>query len=292
MPSYRDVVPGQVYGRCTVLQIGLFKHYANGKRARACLVRCACGREFTTSVYNLLQGDTTSCGCAAHERIVAWKQTHGESKGPLYAKWITIRMRCQNPRNAYYALYGGRGITVCDAWNTSFEAFRDWALSHGYAPGLTIERRDVNGHYTPENCCFIPMARQALNKRNTRLLSCWGETKPLTEWLRDPRCVVGRGALETRLTYGWPLERALTYPPDPAHTSASVYVSCWGETKTIAEWSRDPRCVVSYERAHARIRIGWPPEQALTLSTRAWKRHVLPSLSKAKGDEQGPDGIG
>lgn len=284
MPSYRDVVPGQVFGRCTVLQAGLFQHDSHGKRVRVCLVRCACGSEFQTRIYNLVRGDTTSCGCARRERIIAFKQTHGESKGPLYAKWITIRLRCQNPRNAYYAIYGGRGITVCTAWDTSFEAFRDWAIAHGYEPGLTIERIDVNGNYTPENCCFTPMSKQAMNKRNNRMLSCWGEMKPLAEWLRDPRCVVGRGALEKRLTYGWPLEQALTCPPDRTHTSASVYVSCWGETKTMAEWSSDPRCVVRYTVMRDRLRSGWPPEQALTMTVRAWKRHVSASLSKAEGE--------
>lgn len=269
MPSYRDVVPGQVYGQCIVLQTGFVKYYTNGKWAWACLVRCACGREFTTVVYHLLYGATHSCGCTSRDRAraSAWKrQTHGESGEPLYEKWIAIRMRCQNPRNSHYASYGGRGITICEAWDTSYETFRAWALTHGYAPGLTIERLDVNGHYTPENCCFIPPAQQAVNRRNNRLVACWGETKPLAEWLRDPRCAVTEeSTLRQRLTRGWPPEQALTTPPNHTHVTNGNLLSCWNETKNMAAWARDPRCVVSYIALKQRIYAGWPTEQALTL---------------------------
>lgn len=192
---------------------------------------------------------------------------HGQSNTLLYGVWIALRKRCHNPRDSRYPAYGARGITVCDAWDTSFEAFRDWALSHGYAPGLTIERLDVNGHYTIENCCFIPMARQAVNKRNNRLVPCWEETKPLAEWLRDPRCVVQEeSTLRRRLNLGWSPELALTTPLNLTHITNGASVPCWGETKTMAAWSRDPRCVVSYTALKQRLYAGWPPEQALTIS--------------------------
>lgn len=56
-----------------------------------------------------------------------------------------MRIRCYNPKDKRYERYGGRGITVCDEWRNSFEAFRDWALSNGYSDELTIDRIDTNG---------------------------------------------------------------------------------------------------------------------------------------------------
>ena len=72
--------------------------------------------------------------------------------------------RCYNPRHKSYSSYGGRGISVCDSWN-KYENFKEWAISNGYSEGLSIERVDVNGDYCPENCKWVPMSEQHLNKR-------------------------------------------------------------------------------------------------------------------------------
>lgn len=101
------------------------------------------------------------------------KITHGEShntKTRLYRIWQGIKTRTTNKKHEYYKYYGGRGISVCKEWN-SFETFRDWANSNGYANNLTIERKNNNGNYEPNNCEFIT---QCQNNQNKNRKPNWG----------------------------------------------------------------------------------------------------------------------
>jgi hypothetical protein len=124
-----------------------------------------------------------------------------------------MRVRCQNPDEAKYQGYGGRGISVCPEWQESFVVFRDWARANGYRDDLTIERNDVNGDYTPQNCSWIPGPRQARNRRNSFYAEVWGERKLLVDWVEDPRCAVSYYTLWSRLQeYGWPAEAAISTP--------------------------------------------------------------------------------
>lgn len=78
-------------------------------------------------------------------------KTHGLRSSRLHNIWSLMIQRCTNQNLAYYDRYGGRGISVCDAWK-KFDVFADWALSNGYKDGLSIDRIDVNGNYEPSNC--------------------------------------------------------------------------------------------------------------------------------------------
>ncbi len=82
----------------------------------------------------------------------------------IYSIWLNMRQRCSNPKASGYKNYGGRGITVCNQWN-DYLVFQTWALSNGYAPHLTIERRDVDGNYEPSNCYWATYSTQIANKR-------------------------------------------------------------------------------------------------------------------------------
>lgn len=95
-----------------------------------------------------------------HQR--RWK--HGFSRTKIYRLWKDIRRRCENPKRRRYNRYGGRGIKVCELWITSFRAFWEWAMSHGYQEGLQIDRIDNDGHYCPENCRFVTAIENNRNR--------------------------------------------------------------------------------------------------------------------------------
>lgn len=119
--------------------------------------------------------------------------------------------RCRDKNNKDY---GGRGITVCDEWESSFPSFREWALSSGYKHGLTIDRIDNNKGYSPDNCRWVGAKEQALNRRSNRIATFNGETHTFYEW--DEILGFTRGTISQRVTSrGWSIERALT---EPIHT--------------------------------------------------------------------------
>lgn len=79
-----------------------------------------------------------------------------------------MNYRCSNPNEKRFKDYGGRGILVCLKWKHDFIAFQTWALSHGYAPNLTLDRINNNGNYEPSNCRWATIREQNWNKRNIK----------------------------------------------------------------------------------------------------------------------------
>jgi hypothetical protein len=102
-----------------------------------------------------------------HEAAAVANRTHGHSKSSrLYIIWSHMLQRCSNPNDNGYKHYGGRGINVCPEWQ-DFEPFLQFALNNGYTDELTLERKNVNGNYCPENCCFVSRRLQTRNTRRT-----------------------------------------------------------------------------------------------------------------------------
>ena len=93
-----------------------------------------------------------------------------------------MKSRCCILSDGDYSNYGARGIRVCDAWLASFDTFRDWSVAHGYTAKLTLDRIDVNGPYSPENCRWVSMKEQNRNKRNTVYITFNGVTRSASEW--------------------------------------------------------------------------------------------------------------
>ena len=91
----------------------------------------------------------------------------GDSHTRLYNIWRGMKQRCYYPSHQSYKHYGGRGITVCDEWLSSFINFHTWALANGYADHLTLDRIDPDGNYCPSNCRWVTWEVQAQNKRRT-----------------------------------------------------------------------------------------------------------------------------
>lgn len=139
-------------------------------------------------------------------------QRHGESKTRLYKVWGAMRYRCEVETCEAYKGYGARGISVCDEWQ-SFTKFRDWSLSNGYRQGLSLERKDNNGPYSPGNCCWATHHAQDRNKRTSKYLSAYGEEKILIDWSKDSRCRVSFYTLRHRIRSGWAVDAALSTQP-------------------------------------------------------------------------------
>jgi hypothetical protein len=175
------------------------------------LCRCRCGTERPVMVGNLKHGKGQSCGCI---RKGEKRNRGGRRHIPkqVYKAWDAILYRCNYPTCKGYKNYGGRGIRVCPEWESSYEAFRDWSLANGWAEGLSIERKNNELGYSPDNCEWIPRGDQNLNKRNNVRVTAFGETKVVSDWVRDPRCPVTHSAILLRLKKGWDAERAISAP--------------------------------------------------------------------------------
>jgi hypothetical protein len=141
--------------------------------------RCECGNETVVRLCALSCGYTRSCGCLNNEtRKVSMRgnthaKVHSLSKHPLYPTWSTMKQRCINPNQGKYALYGGRGIKVCDEWMNSFPKFLE---DMGERPeGCTLNRIDNDGNYCKDNCEWATHSDQNRNrrayKRNTGLFN-------------------------------------------------------------------------------------------------------------------------
>jgi len=90
-----------------------------------------------------------------------------------------MKNRCNSPKSDNYENYGKRGIKVCNEWQNSFDIFQEWAVTHGYSDTLTLDRKDNTGNYTPDNCQWITLTEQQLNRRNTTIID--GKTTTLLE---------------------------------------------------------------------------------------------------------------
>lgn len=161
---------GDQFRRLTVAGPPFYIRYDFGDRRQVVVCDCECGRVCVTNIKSLKNGDTKSCGCWNDEclrKVVHGHKRRNDNGGahPLYIIWCEFRRRCRSKTHKRYADYGGRGITVCQLWDSNYQAFYDWAMTHGYQQGLTIDRRNNNGPYSPDNCRFVTYAVNNSNKR-------------------------------------------------------------------------------------------------------------------------------
>lgn len=164
MGKRKDIAGGRFGYLTAIAPVGIDKH---GSVIWEC--KCDCGNVHKAVTCALTGGHTQSCGCQHHPK------KHGDSRKRLFSIHQGMKQRCYNQRDDSYPNYGGRGITICDEWLNSYEAFRDWALNNGYEDNLTIERTDNEKGYCPENCIWITRAEQNRNQRKTHHVYIDGE---------------------------------------------------------------------------------------------------------------------
>lgn len=176
--------------------------------------QCDCGNIKIVSSGHLRDGHTRSCGCLHDENARTIGRTHGKTKTRLHAVWTNMLQRCTNPNNEKYKNYGARGICVCDEWR-DFIKFYNWAIENGYDEEAeygqcTIDRKDVNGNYCPENCRWVDSLVQMNNRTDNRRITYKGETHTLAEWSR----ILGeKGKLfKSRIDKGWDVIQAFEAP--------------------------------------------------------------------------------
>ena len=150
----RRMQVGDKHGSLTVEEVLPSKKGGNA----VVVTRCDCGRQKQTLALCLRAGDVVACGACSYG-----KELHGMSKSRSYATWESMRRRCLDPAHKDFSAYGGRGISVCLKWSSSFLAFFNYM---GERPeGQTLDRMDVNGNYEPGNCRWATPKMQANNKR-------------------------------------------------------------------------------------------------------------------------------
>lgn len=189
---------------------------AGCKRTRAkWLCQCDCGKQTEVVAESLHSGNTKSCGCLSRENVRTVNKTHGMSKTRLYGIWHSMKMRCENENAQAYDSYGGRGVTVCERWSNSFEAFFN-DMGSEYHEGLTLDRIDNDKGYYPENCRWVSMKTQCNNRRSSVSITRNGETKTIAEWCRH--FGIKQSTVTNRRYMGWDEEKLF----DPPHKKERI----------------------------------------------------------------------
>lgn len=197
-----------VKGRWT--QVGF--SFRTSKKFKSAVFLCECGNRKVVKVGSVVAGESLSCGCLCVEINDAQRTKHGHSrngrKSSEYISWSRMKQRCYNETHAMWPEYGSRGISVCERWRDSFEAFLE---DMGPRPdGCSIDRIDNDGDYEPRNCRWSNSHDQSRNKRSNIMIEVNGVTKCITDW--SASCGAAVSTIKYRLKRGWSAERAVTEP--------------------------------------------------------------------------------
>lgn len=205
MPAAVDIT-GQTFGRLTALS-----RVGSLGGAVLWLCDCVCGNRTTCTAKRLRSGNTKSCGCLSSEVIADRNRnasTHGKTNTPTFTAWVNMKQRCTNPKHKSYHRYGGRGITICERWLSSFEAFLE---DMGEKPdGAQLDREDNTRGYTPDNCRWVTPEQNSNNREVCRFIEYMGKRQTIAQWAREIGC--SRQALRFRIEQEWSPEEALTTP--------------------------------------------------------------------------------
>ena len=132
---------------------------------------------------------------------------HGYYGTRIYWCWRALKQRCNVKNSRHYNHYGGRGITYCAKWEEFAGFWED--MQSGYAEHLTLDRIDVNGNYSKENCRWVDNETQQANKRNNILIFYKGKTQHLAAWIRELN--LNNGSVRSRINAGETPLSVITY---------------------------------------------------------------------------------
>jgi len=198
---------GKTFRHLTVLsRLGKDK---NSHEVFLCL--CKCGKKINVVKNNLMSGNSGSCGCM---KALKHGQTKNKTQTKTYHAYHDMKNRCYNNKLKNYKNYGGRGIIVCNEWlgkNGFLKFFEDM----GKCPkNYSLERIDVNKNYSKDNCKWIPLNQQQLNKQNSIKYTIDGLTMTESEWSK--KSGISKSTLRKRRLNNWPNDKLLM-PPIQRH---------------------------------------------------------------------------
>lgn len=194
----KTINEGNRFGKWTVIRA-----YRDERGKPMAEAMCECGRSRVQPTRVLLSGGTLGCN-HCH------KETHKRTKTPEYQAWVSMLSRCYREGDISYPNYGGRGITVCERWEASFENFLV-DMSGRPSPEHSLDRYPNNdGNYEPGNVRWASQREQSQNRRTNVVLTFNRETHCVSERARITG--IPKHALEQRVRRGWTTERALTQP--------------------------------------------------------------------------------
>jgi hypothetical protein len=260
---------GLRYGRLLVLREANPRiNPGNGELRTQWLCRCDCGVEKTVAGSSLVNGQTRSCGCLAREAAYKVHKTntkHGDARigkhAPEHLAWCSMFARCYNHKHPSFHRYGGRGITVCAAWDPrqggSYENFlRD--MGRKPSPKHSIERKDNDDGYYPDNCVWATPIEQGANTSRTVKVVVDGVSTSVRDAAR--RLGVNPSTARARLVAGRPMDEVLATGKLPNRRGVKVVVN--GVVTGIDDAARI--LGVTPRTARDRISKGRPMDEVFT----------------------------
>jgi hypothetical protein len=190
----QDEFVGVRFGRMTVV-----RSYRGDNYKRRLICMCDCGATADVDAYMAKKGFVKSCGCYRREIGRKKQFKHGLNNTSEFNIWWAMRQRCECPNQKFYYRYGGRGIRVCERWRE----FANFYSDMGPRPSMdhTLERKDNDGNYEPDNCVWATRKQQARNRRSSRFITIGGVKKTLAEWSEISG--VGAGTIAFRIKSGF-----------------------------------------------------------------------------------------
>lgn len=200
MAGFKLDLTGKKFGRWNVISLS----HQNQKGLPYWKCVCDCGVKRVVRGVSLTCGESKSCGCYHKERV----STHNMTGLPTFKSWDSMKQRCTNANSPDYPKYGGRGITVCDRWLNSFDNFLE---DMGQRPkSRTLDRKDNNGNYEPDNCRWATVAEQLSNRRNT-VKTLYNDTMYTIRELSEISGLKEK-IIRDRLYADWPIEKIMVTP--------------------------------------------------------------------------------